>query len=71
MYSESELIFLDAVVTDVISLNAFRAELSNGHRFVAWCARSEAENFPCRTGEKVRVRFSPYDFSTGEVIGKV
>ena len=71
MLAEHELIFVDAVLGEVVGVRAFRAELPNGHRFVAWCAEARAEKIlPCRVGERVRVRFSPYDFSTGELMGR-
>lgn len=71
MLAEEELIFLDAVLVSMISDRAFRAELSNGHVFVAWWRGSPgSDNIPWRVGDRARVRLSPYDLSVGELVGK-
>ena len=65
---KKELIYLDAKIRAVIQKRAFRAELENGHAFVAWLP---AENpVECGVGDSVGVQFSPYDMSTGKIILK-
>lgn len=64
-----ERIELDAVIEDVINCCAFYARLRNGHRFVAFVRRrSDAAEW--RVGDRVRVMFSPFDFSKGEVLDR-
>jgi len=62
---KKDLIFLDAKLTDRLSLRAFRAELSNGHGFVAY-AQDDAPAVP-EIGGTVRVCFSPFDMSAGRI----
>ncbi|MDF7807047.1 translation initiation factor IF-1 [Pontiellaceae bacterium B12219] len=65
---KKETILLDACLLDVIDKHAFDAELSNGHRFVAFLGRND---FGCKhplTGEMVTVEMSPYDMSTGRLV---
>ena len=70
MRAEDELIFLDARLTAMISQRAFRAELDNGHTFVAWgrASASLEAGIPWQVGDRVRVRLSPYDLSVGEMV---
>lgn len=64
-----ELIVLDALLTDVIDNRAFRAQLRNGHRMVAYRRPGERGGEPAlRPGAWVRVRMSPFDMSVGEII---
>lgn len=66
---ETEYIVLDAVVRDVLTLRAFRAELRNGHELVAYRPRRAGSGAPpVRVGQTVRVRLSPYDMGRGEVL---
>ena len=66
---KKEIIRLDARVRDVIATSVFRAELSNGHGFVAFAEREEQE---CARGigpgSMIRVEMSPYDMSVGRLI---
>jgi translation initiation factor IF-1 len=66
--SEKETILLDACLLSVIDKHAFDAELSNGHRFVAFLGRND---FGCRhpqMGETITVEMSPFDMSKGRLV---
>jgi translation initiation factor IF-1 len=66
---KSELILLDATVTEVINNRAFRAILSNGHDIVAFLpGEITASQQSVRAGVMVKVRMSPFDMSRGEMI---
>lgn len=63
---KKEIFFLDAVLTVPLHSRAFRAELCNGHGFVAY---SRAENpRELKAGDHVKVRMSPYDMSVGRIV---
>ena len=66
-----EQIVLDAEIADVLQTRAFRARLGNGHEFIAYVAAA-VKSAPAlgeriRAGSRVRVRFSPYDMTRGEI----
>lgn len=64
-----EIIPLDAVITNVINIRAFRARLKNGHEFTAYVPGDgllQAEAV-CVPGMGVRVSMSPFDMSCGEI----
>ena len=67
--SEEEKIVLDAALTDMLSVRAFRARLDNGHAFVAFTAGAPVAPVG-RPGDRVRVEFSPFDMSKGRVLGR-
>ncbi len=63
-----ERICLDATLVSVLQGSAFRAELQNGHRLVAFVpARREADAVGLELGQTVQVILSPYDMSRGEI----
>lgn len=65
---EKEIIRLDARVVGVIGNSAFRAELANGHRIVAFAAGPDKEETATLgPGDVVRVEMSPYDMSRGRI----
>jgi translation initiation factor IF-1 len=65
---EKEIIRLDARVVGVIGTSAFRAELANGHRIVAFTAGPEKEKAATLgLGDVVKVEMSPYDMSRGRI----
>lgn len=66
MHSD-ELIVVDAKLVDVIDNRAFRAQLSNGHGFVAF-RRPGEHVIDLQPGQSVQVRMSPFDMSVGEVV---
>lgn len=61
---ESERIVVDARLTGVISIHAFRAELANGHTLVV--VRRANGPASAGLGDVVKVRLSPYDMAVGE-----
>ena len=65
-----EIIELDAEVTGVIDIRAFRARLGNGHEFIAFVPREKmpATGWVCLPGARVRVCLSPFDMSRGEIV---
>ena len=69
---EKEIIRLDARVLGVIGTSAFRAELANGHRIVAFAVGPEREKtVGLGPGDVVKVEMSPYDMSRGRInLGK-
>ena len=66
---EDELIVLDARLIAVVDRRAFRAQLGNGHGFVAyWRGEIPAGEPALQPGDQVRVRMSPFDMSAGQII---
>ncbi|MDZ4200143.1 MAG: hypothetical protein U1E27_12765 [Kiritimatiellia bacterium] len=68
-----ERFVLDASVVSVINNRAFRAELSNGHGFVAFYAARGLNPVPeeIRTGSRIRAEFSPCDMSKARIVESV
>ena len=64
---DGEQIELDADLVGVIGLRAFRARLVNGHEFVAY--GGPGGRAPVGIGDRVRVRFSPYDMAKARMVG--
>ncbi len=65
---KKETNLLDACLLSVIDKHAFDAELSNGHRFVAFLRRKD---FGCQhphVGETIPVEMSPFDMSQGRLV---
>jgi translation initiation factor IF-1 len=65
---KKETILLDACLLGVIDKQAFDAELSNGHRFVAFLGRSDIGCLLPQVGARVTVEMSPYDMSKGRLV---
>ncbi|AKJ64935.1 translation initiation factor IF-1 [Kiritimatiella glycovorans] len=65
---KKETILLDARLQAVIDRNAFRAQLRNGHRVVAFIGRTECGPRKWRPGDMVTVEMSPYDMSKGCIV---
>ena len=65
-----EIIVLDAELTGVIDIRAFRARLGNGHEFTAFVPREKApaSGWVCLPGARIRVGMSPFDLSRGEIV---
>lgn len=69
---ENDKILLDARVVSVIKNSVFRAKLSNGHQFVAFCSGgAEAKCDDVETNDSVKVLMSPYDMSKGKIVEKL
>ena len=66
---KNELIRLDARLVDVIDHAVFRAELANGHRFVAIARDREGRpQGQFTVNDTVTVEMSPFDMSQGRVV---
>ncbi len=52
----------------VIDKHAFDAELSNGHRFVAFLGKNDHDAGLPQVGARVTVEMSPYDMSKGRLV---
>lgn len=65
-----EIIVLDAVITNVINMRAFRAQLGNGHELIAYVPRmnASAQGVCCAPGGAVRVAMTPFDMARGEIV---
>ena len=65
-----EIIELDAELTGVIDMRAFRARLGNGYEFTAFVPREKwpASGWVFQPGARVRVSLSPFDMSCGEIV---
>ena len=68
MTGKKDIILLDACLLSVIDKHAFDAELSNGHRFVAFLGRDDVGNEKPQVGATVTVEMSPFDMSKGRLV---
>ena len=60
---------VEGVVIEALPNRTFRVELSNGHRLLAFVTGSAKRNLTGLVpGDKVKLRLSPYDLSTGRII---
>ena len=66
--NKKETILLDACLKTVIDNNAFGAELSNGHHFVAFLSQSDVGRVVLRINDQVLVEMSPFDMSKGRLV---
>jgi len=67
---ENERIYLDATLLSVIKDGVFRAQLDNGHRFVAYSRGEPGDLRDAWRGRRVGVQMSPYDMSKGLILDK-
>ena len=65
---KKEIILLDARLISVIDNNAFGAELRNGHRFVAYLGRGDADRVSPEINAQMQVEMSSYDMSKGRLV---
>lgn len=69
---ENEKILLDARLVSMIKSRVFRADIRNGHGFVAFCKSRCVETAgKLEEGDRVRVQFSPFDMSKAEIVEKL
>ena len=68
MNDKKEIILLDAHIVGVIDKRAFYAVLRNDHRFVAFTAKGKCFETTKKVGDEIRVKFSPFDMSKGEIL---
>ncbi|MFT5123826.1 MAG: translation initiation factor IF-1 [Candidatus Omnitrophota bacterium] len=67
--NKKEEILLDAVLLHEIRSSTFRAELRNGHDFVAFCMSPDRDRGQILSeGQTVKVRMSPFDMSKGSIL---
>jgi translation initiation factor IF-1 len=60
------------VVTEPVSGAAFRVEIGNGHRLLAYApGKKRAEFAQLAAGDRVALRVSPFDLSVGRIVGLV
>jgi translation initiation factor IF-1 len=58
-------------IVEVAAGRLFRVELANGHRLLGHVPDSQRRAAEAMAvGDKVRLRLSPYDLSTGRIIEK-
>ena len=65
---KKETNLLDACLLSVIDKHAFDAELSNGHRIVAFLGRDDFGCNHLQQGDSVTVEMSPFDMSKGRLV---
>jgi translation initiation factor IF-1 len=67
--NKKEEIILDAVIVDRVDSLAFRAELKNGHDFIAFLFRDDRRlGNNLNPGCAVQVKMSPFDMSKGRIM---
>jgi translation initiation factor IF-1 len=60
---------VEGVVIEALPNGTYRAELSNGHRVLAFVAgRARREQARLAPGSRVRLQLSPYDLSEGRIL---
>jgi translation initiation factor IF-1 len=58
-------------VMEALPNGTFRVELANGHRLLAFATRRTQQEFSgVKPGDKVRLQLTPFDLSTGRLVGK-
>jgi translation initiation factor IF-1 len=56
-------------VIEVLPNGTCRAELKNGHQLTAFVAERTKRNFAgLKSGDKVKLRLTPYDLSVGRIL---
>jgi translation initiation factor IF-1 len=60
---------VEGVVVEALPNRTYRAELSNGHRVLAFVAGKAKQHFAAvAPGDKIRLQLSPYDLSKGRIV---
>jgi translation initiation factor IF-1 len=63
---------VEGVVTEPVSGGAFRVEIGNGHRLLAFAqGKRRAEFARLTAGDRVTLWVSPFDLSIGRIVGLV
>ena len=69
--ARADAIRVEGAVVEVLSARAYRVELANGHRLVAFVSRRARMNLaPPAPGQKVMLEISPYDLSEGRIVAE-
>ncbi len=62
---------VEGVVTEALPNGTWRVELANGHRLLAFAAkRAKARFGDLAPGARVKLQLTPYDLSTGRIVGE-
>jgi translation initiation factor IF-1 len=62
---------VEGVITAVLPSGIFRAELSNGHKLLAFLTgKAKASRAELRAGDKVTLQLTPYDLSSGRIVAQ-
>jgi len=62
-------IFAEGCVTGIRSERTYDIELANGHRLVGFVTKRDSERkITFETGQKVKLRLTPFDLSKGQVV---
>ena len=62
-------IFAEGYVIGIRSERTYDIELSNGHKLVGFVMKRDSERkITFDTGQKVKLRLSPFDLSKGQVV---
>ena len=60
---------VESVIVEVLPGQTYRAELSNGHRLLAFVPGKALEDFAgLKPGDRVKLQMSPGDLSQGRII---
>jgi translation initiation factor IF-1 len=60
---------VEGIIIEALSPKTYRAELANGHTLLAFIAgKAKPKPAGLSLGNKVKLRLSPYDLSTGRIM---
>ena len=60
---------VEGVVIEALPNRTYRVELANGHRLLGFVAGRAKRSFAgLAPGDKVKLKLSPYDLSTGRIL---
>ncbi len=63
-----DAIKLEGVILEALSERLCRVEVKNGHRLLAYMPGRRSKPPGLKTGDKVTVEMSPFDFSRGRIL---
>ena len=67
--AKSYAIEMEGVIVDTLPNTMFRVELENGHIVTAHISGKMRKNYiHILTGDKVKVKLTPYDLSKGRIV---
>ncbi|HLP78659.1 MAG TPA: translation initiation factor IF-1 [Candidatus Paceibacterota bacterium] len=59
---------VEGVIIEVLPKRLYRAELSNGHKVLAYATGKAKQSFAAQPGDRVKLQLSPYDLSEGRIV---
>jgi translation initiation factor IF-1 len=66
-----DTIKVEGIIVDVLPKTRFRVELPNGHKLLARISGKTRSSFVgLLPGDNVTIEMSPYDLSTGCIVGR-